>query len=729
MKKLDAHKPLCPKGLRSLRDSSEASEQKAINAKQVKVTFNKSVGTGATTPTNYAVQTVAGAVPNVVKDAIVTGPREVTLTLTSGYKVSTDLIVSVNNVYEKGSITSLFPKFSKVVNVNDAVAPEVTDVKALTSGSAAQDVQFTLSEPVDFSQAVFKVDGKNVTAAVSALNTAGTTSDATKFNISGLDLSTSKSHTFEVIKLVDHADNTNAYITKSFNVTQDTVVANGKASTLQDNKVVVTFDKPVVLSSLSNVDILYYDGANYTAIPAAKITTSLDSTGKVATFKVNDNAYSTTFFPTANNNTRSLIAKVKAGVVDTVGNQVKPFEEKVTVTKDTTAPKLSSIKADKNSKGEVTTLYFAYDENIGTVLPSATLGATDGSTLFTIKDLSTNGTVSTSTVDAIFSGATVSQPNANTVKVELASAATSKLTDGKFDVTTTAAALVKDDAFAQNANLADKATLDLGNVQSVVSVQSAIADAANKVTVTFNKPVTAETAKNPSNYLINGKALPTDTEIVVTDTTAVFTLPQDTVATTDTATVLTINNVKAQNSALTFKQYVGTVSAKDNTLPTVKGSVLSNGIAKLAFSEDLASGFNSLLDADLKADFSTVKVNGKIIDPAQYTFAPSADLDGKQVATLTVNARADLNVAGGGAFDYLYIDVDDDGVYNAENDILLDKSSSDKTGTWNATTNTADLTKVSTVQVITSASPSKVVDKSTLGTGNTLAENTTIVIK
>ena len=105
--------------------------------------------------------------------------------------------------------------------------------------------------------------------------------------------------------------------------------------------------------------------------------------------------------------------------------------------------------------------------------------------------------------------------------------------------------------------------------------------------VTFSKAVTAASAKNPANYTINGTALPADTVIVVRDRTATFTLPEGTVANSDERAILTINNVKAQDSSATFKNYISTINALDNTRPVATGSVLSNGVIQLTFSEAL----------------------------------------------------------------------------------------------------------------------------------------------
>lgn len=683
----------------------------AINAKQVKITFNKSVGTGATTPANYDVKTVTGNTFNAVTDATVTGARTVVLTLTDSYKVSTDLVVTVDGVYLKGSIKDTFPKFSTVVNVNDTTNPEITSVDSKTSTNASQVVNVQFSEPLA-AKPVVKVDGTVVPAAsITQID------NDTALSLSGLNLSVDKVHTIEVLNFSDTADNAVTYVSKTFSVTKDTTVATGKATIVQDNKVQVTFDKAINKASLANVDILRYDKATNSYVPVVLDTTTpydLDSTGKVATFFIA--AGEKTNFFGLNDSKEDLIVKVKSGVIDSTGNGVTPFEAPVVSNEDVTGPALADVTYKKDSKGAVTELYFHFNE--GLTFGSTKLVAGD----INVTDLSTNKSVLFADVFGANNTAEVATDGKTLiVKPENVASVTNKLKSGKysFEVKT---GLVKDTAFNTTDNAKASKTVDFGAVANEVSVTSATINTApavdNVLTVNFSKAVTAASAKDPANYSINGKALPADTVITVTDDdTVTFALPDNTVAKSDGSAVLTISNIKPQDSSATFKTYTAAINALDNTAPVAKASVLANGKIQVTFSEDVTAA---------AADFTALKLNGKVLDTAAanktvVTATPGTLADDTQAVVIDVTPKQALDYNSTG-FSYQYIDVDGDNALDLSKDIVLQKvQATTAPATW---TSVADLNLLDSVEIVLPATTATVDGSGYNTTGNLLTSGT-----
>ena len=512
----------------------------------------------------------------------------------------------------------------------------------------------------------------------------------------------------------DFANHKVALATKTFSVTKDTTEAKGNAKVVQDNKVQITFDKAVNLASLANVDILRYDASAKSYVPvqlASPDSVTIDKTGKVATFHIH--ADENTKFFGSNDSTEELTVKVKSGVLDSIGNQVTTFEEEV-VTQDVTGPVLQEVTSEKNSKGEATKLYFQFDEALATAPSPIT------NQHVVVTDLSTNTVVP---FESIFAGNTaVLAADEKTVIVTLGAAANNKLESGNYSFEVQSA-FVKDDSFAENSNKKSTKNVDFGTVANEVTVSSVainVLTADNNAVVTFSKAVTAASAKNPANYTINGTALSADTVIAVTDRTATFTLPEGTVAESDDSAILTINNVKAQDSSATFKNYVSTINALDNTRPVATGSVLSNGVIQLTFSEAVTV---------TTADFANLKLNGLTLNTtATNATVATRDLaDGTQSSYHYSGAKSSSKLQFYRIY-YQYIDVDGDGKFDQNKDIKLQQvQATEAPATWSTTI--SDLNVLTSVEVLTAATTATKDTSDYKGTGNLLKANAVIKVK
>ena len=72
-----------------------------------------------------------------------------------------------------------------------------------------------------------------------------------------------------------------------------------------------------------------------------------------------------------------------------------------------------------------------------------------------------------------------------------------------------------------------------------------------------------------------------------------------------------VKNIQPLDSSAVFNDYTGILTIVDNTRPTVKSALLSNGLVEFTFSEDLT-------DVDA-ADFGKVIVNGKELAASEFT--------------------------------------------------------------------------------------------------------------
>src|SRR5699024_1172328 len=138
----------------------------------------------------------------------------------------------------------------------------------------------------------------------------------------------------------DYAENKVQSLTESFTVEKDAEVANGTLTGVQDNKVLVKFDKPVVAESLDNVRFFTYDAASDEYFTSHETTVDqVDDQGKEWLFTLTG----ADAFYDENHDSAEVLVKVDKGVVDTSGNLVQPFESKVHFTQDTTGPELQEV--------------------------------------------------------------------------------------------------------------------------------------------------------------------------------------------------------------------------------------------------------------------------------------------------------------------------------------------------------------------------------------------------
>ncbi|KEZ84788.1 hypothetical protein IO99_18620, partial [Clostridium sulfidigenes] len=194
---------------------------KAINAKQLEITFNKPI----------SASTVINEVGNKIKNITfkeTTSSSDVVNSTNATGALSSDkktLIVTLDgaetfegtysvvvNKNVKTTANESVQDYSTTFSIQDRIAPEVVSVSAKTNTNVATTATVNFSEPV--SAAVVKIDGVVYT---------GTGTGTSALTFSGLALDTSKTHTVEVLNASDAKGNIKALQSTTFTVTKDTV--------------------------------------------------------------------------------------------------------------------------------------------------------------------------------------------------------------------------------------------------------------------------------------------------------------------------------------------------------------------------------------------------------------------------------------------------------------------------------------------------------------------------
>jgi hypothetical protein len=554
--------------------SPKVTSVSAVNGSQLLVKFNNAVnavgntGSSAANPANYSIAYAANTVTSAEVQA---DGKSVLLTLGAAVPNNTTATYSLTvSGVTLADATTVVPTYATVVKVNDTVAPTVTGVKSVTNGATATSATVTFSEPVTSGYLIF--DGGTTKYSVNA---------GTSQTISGLSLDSSKAHTVEYVNLTDGSGNVTTDATTSFTVTKDAVspvITN--VSAYNDNKVLVTFSKEMPTDVAGN--LVKADGSSITlastfqfkdeALADLGTVTSVkalagDTTG--TKFVVDFGATSAIY---TNSNTRNLQLVVTGDVLtDTLGNKLAATIKPVSLTKDTVAPVLTGVTVQKDTDGNATSFTFNYSEPVSAPTGTVTIVNKDGVLL---TPASANAGADGKSVVVPVSGLT------GTISVSYA------------------AGFVADTALTPNDVAAYSGTVDLGTPASATVHRdfgaNPVSVTGSVITVTFPTAVKggvgADSATNPSNYVLNGKALPAGTSITLNpapsaQTVATITLPAGTITADTSAAVFKVNAGIAGLDGSVVNALTTTLSINDNTAPVLQSAhlVSTNGTSTATF--------------------------------------------------------------------------------------------------------------------------------------------------
>ncbi|PWI25769.1 hypothetical protein [Kurthia sibirica] len=574
---------------KGLKVGAKVASVEAINESTIEVKFNKAVSVEAeavdAATKESTVATVDGA--TLTEPKLSADGRTLTLTyaLNTGVTELKDATATVNPVVTKADAKVSTPKFVKIVNFKDEVAPTIKEVKTVTTGAETVDATISFSEKLKSVGAV-SVDGMVKAVSLTTDNTivikdikAGSTVKVVINNLE--DLSGNKTATAEttIVTAEDKVAPTASFITDGTNVkvkfsevikTGATVTANGTSLTL---------------GTIAEDGFYTIDASSILVTPLLFL--------KDVKFVVTD-------------------------VEDLAGNkQEKAFEYTTTIQKaDAVVAKLVSAKVAEDGK----TITVTYDNKVAVPTTLPTFGF-DHRTTDDI--LNKNQTVTATKGD-------LSQDE-KSITYTLPTA----LNSGTYNFT------LGEDKFNAVVTIAAEEVKPEAKITYTATVKE------NVITVAFASVVDGldASAKLASNYKLAGEALPAGTtlEFVGNKNTVEITLPKETIATTGKRT-LTAENIKdVKGNTISTAQTVVTVELTDNVAST------SNGVATVSSTTQASVKFSEALVTPADFDGVTVKVGGIVLATADRDLTIDATgqlvITNKSVAGFKLNDQVTIELA------------------------------------------------------------------------------------
>lgn len=615
----------------------------ALNATELQVKFNTELDP-ADAITNSPYKVSVSGVTFTGTPVLSENGKVLTLTASSAINANNAaLVVEPIQTSENATITT--ERYTSLFSYSDTEKPGIKDIESKTNGNTANTVKVEFSEPIQSLGSV-KINGTVKTST-------GFTAGDSQANFTGLSLDASESHTIQFVNLRDQASNVESIINETFDVEIDTVKPEVglSASEDKDNVIVFEFDKPVtVASATANLvnGIVKDENLNNQASATAVAINPVNGLAKKYEMAVTS--------PFSSLSSRDLTVLIPSGIKDALGNEVDTTNKTVILEKDTDKPEIELVRAVKDPSDNVVKLVLSTDS---TLAGKASVSATALAPSLTVVD--PNGVLVSSS--SWLGGLSQDAITAGDKRITLSFASPAKLS-GEYDITF-ASGLATDQADNPN-NLKSKTlTVDFGEISSTGSFAITAGDLTSGGTNIYNVDYNAAvkggnvsgSATDLSNYTLNGSSLPTGTTVTLNSTKdiATITLPGESIATSDSAAVFTINNVKRLTGE-TIDPFTGTVATVDNVKPVMDSAVLANDNNLIVeFSESLAA-------TPSPADFR-IKINTKTVTTTP-SFVPGTGSDlGKYVVDLNTLIKNDGSQT--------YIDIDGNSSYGASSDIFV----------------------------------------------------------
>ncbi|QPI68314.1 hypothetical protein IR194_03220 [Exiguobacterium sp. PBE] len=614
-------------------------EVKAINAKQLQVTFNKAIDSsvidtdGSIIDGAIALTKISGAGTGAITDASVAKLSEdkMSVIIDASARLEGQYLVTLAaDKVKTTSGKSIAAYTSNVFNVEDKVAPAVSSVTNLN----ASVVRVKFSEPLSsVGSWTFKLaDGSNAT--VSPTFSAG--NDYVDLTIDG-GIANGSQITATILGAADYAGNlitpnpTTINFVKGVKdgvkptVTSVTAVGLDKFEVKFSEKVqnVSVEDFSVSGKTITSVTQDSSDATKYVVALDSALTVPAGQTSVLATVVVNATADT----PAAGTN-----------ITDLSGERFDGFSRIVEFKKDTVAPKLVKSEVKKENGEEV--LFLTFDEVV-------TKGNVDALAATQLKDFVTT------TDDIDLDG------SANDKLVAVAGDAKS-LKVKLSDVTFNGSALVQGAEYTVTlANFTDAASNALANT-SIKFVRGTDADTTKPVPtvgtitndtiqITFDRPLDGASAVNKANYSINGLAI--DTVTLKPGNVVELKLVSGT-NTLNGLRNLSIANVKSKDG-VAMDNFMQSVSLVENVKPAItKAEYVDLSTIRVTFSEDVE--YTTVAEVAAEADFA-LKLDGvdftntltevMAADGKTMTITLGTPVDATQYAkTLTVVPTADFDI-------------------------------------------------------------------------------------
>ncbi|MFD2214992.1 hypothetical protein [Metabacillus endolithicus] len=610
----------------------------AINATQVKVTFNKPLDlVSASKAANYELYAVGSATDRVGTVKLSDDKKSATITLSAGQELTstaTDYTLKIDNVYDDAE--NEIKDFSKVYSLADTVRPTISDI----TWEDSQTISFVVSEPVAADGST--TDGVDINDFVAVYNSNGikefgflesagkavynATTGKVTVDVSGL---TKGSYTLKVASLKDKAGNlvTSNPTVKTFEISDDKTaptvssVKNLGINTDPAGVIEVKFDEKIKADPAGDSSIDYFvvevDGV---ADTSAVITTSDDKNFTVELPSV-----------TAKGLHKITLKSYK----DLAGNAGADKNQFVTI--ESSKPAVKSAEFVTTSTGDKVVVKF--DRNLTAAAASSLAGLT--ATYVTSENVEDSVSIDTAaiTVEDIdgddinelvidadnFDGSSAELPGGS-YKISLAGGYVEDVAEQGNAATTITFAVPEESATSQ---------VVVGNGSNGTTAPSQVVDTDNNtVYVTFSDEV-GSSALNLANYTVEGEAA--FERAVFTSTskdTVKLTLKADAIGVNGEYTLATKNILDADGHAV--KDSTQDVALVENTAPAMaKAEVTANDTILVTFTEGF-SNHSSVTGLDF-----VVKVNGTAVTLATGDASTTA----AGVTTITLPAGSLLSSA------------------------------------------------------------------------------------
>ncbi|PIC69171.1 hypothetical protein CSV77_15060 [Sporosarcina sp. P16b] len=597
----DKNVTLTPEGTVVPGQSAELKVQSvsAINAKEIKVTFNQKV-TKATAEFAAAnngtiqVKKAGDAAALTVASKLAADGMSATLTLDGATVLANDtgydVTVGTGVLNEKGE--GLKQASTTTFQFSDKVKPTVSSLASVNG-----DVVVTFSEKLKATATTVVINGQSHSITPTASTNTVTVPKAQFTGAKALEAG--KTYTVVVAGAEDLAGNAmNLYSgSVQYSVITDTVAPTVSSVTAVDEKTFnVTFSEKLAYTAGAPTAAelgLTVNKADGSSVVGPVVTTEDGITFKV----VLPSVY------TGSATTEKLTVNLN-GFKDVALNQGQAKSTQITLTKDTAAPKL--VKSEFNANTGKITLTF--DETLAAAAAGAT--GTFEPALSIVND-ATGKTVAVppGSVEAVSAGA-------KTVVIDNATLALPK---GNYTLRVAAGA-VTDQAFVSNTSEAFSTKVAItGSAIVKPTLTSASANATNLITVTYGTTTVkggnvAGSATDASNYKLNGAALPTGSTLTIDAANQIVSiqLPEGSIDTTATQ-ILTISGVQAEGSSATIDTVNTTVSLTDTKKPEIQSAVINTtGNLVLTFSESINGTSTGTGTQPVVADF-IIAVDGATV--------------------------------------------------------------------------------------------------------------------
>ncbi|EIT86255.1 surface layer (S-layer) glycoprotein [Fictibacillus macauensis ZFHKF-1] len=523
----------------------------AVNGKTITVTFSKALDA-------KTLKNETGDVITLVPNSDAASPGTVSQELSADGKTLTfkaknhfkgDYTVKVPFEMVKAMSGQYVNPVNQKVSVNDTAAPELKSVKATVK---------SVSDKVKTITLTFDEDVKSIDTVKIGNDNYSPSIDGNTATITVGDLDASKKYDVTVVNAADETGNMKDIQTASLMIAVDNVAPSiTNVEPVGENKFKVTVDKalktPLTLSAKVGT---------FTANIVSDVTNTENPKEYIVTLN------SSYLYKNGNTETVNLTV-AKDALEDAIGNKnATDITKTVTLNKDVTAPTVNKVETVARD-GEVKSFVVTFNEEVTTVTTDKVYVVDSKGEILSLSKVASNVELN------------------STDKKKVVFTLASGLASDKYSFDL-AEGFVTDTSLSKNKSAKYSFMVDVTKPGKPVDTTFTIKDAKatnNVITVDFDAKVKATgtgSALNPASYLVNGVALPSDSEIKfvknegVTDQKKVeIHLPKGFVKNSDAKAVFRVTGVQTLDNKVS-NPFTSLVDIIDNTAPEAKSFVATD---------------------------------------------------------------------------------------------------------------------------------------------------------